>query len=104
MIKATALLVAGCLFFAGCGVDILPPDMERDLGQANQQINNFRIANSRLPTRDEFHSWAKTNKSSHIVEYELDEIHGTNNYFLYIWLGEKMAKYSSERKAMVSSR
>ena len=93
------LCVALCLFISACSKSGLAPDIQQSLNKANSYVTNFSLAHSRLPTRDEYWAWHDTNDLIGVGDYEITG-NDTNNYNLYIWLGERTVVYSSKTKTI----
>ena len=89
-------LIFGCLLLASCGEETLSPKAQKSLNQTTNYIEQYKLTYSSLPTRDEYLAWWKTNDLSGVIDYS-----STNNeYFIYIWLGEKLVVYSSKDKTI----
>ena len=101
--KSTALLLVFiCLFFVGCGRAKLAPEVQKSLDKTVDYIGTFKLSSSRLPTHDEYAAWAKTNDLRGVVDYSI-EGRNTNEYKVFIWLGERFVIYSSKTKQVTNS-
>jgi len=89
-----------CLFLVGCDTEKLPPKTQQDLNRATDFIEQFRTSLSRIPSRDEYLAWRKTNELGGVIDYQIESNGKTNEYVLYIWLGERMVTYSSSDKTI----
>jgi hypothetical protein len=92
--------LAGCLFLVGCSTEKLPPKIQQSLDGAVTYIEQFRSSHSRVPSRDEYREWWKTNNLYGVVDYQIGGDGKTDEYVLYIWLGERMVRYLSKDKAI----
>jgi hypothetical protein len=83
----------------GCARQKLPVEMQNGLSRSTNYLNTFHAQYSRLPTRDEFWVWWKTNDIRGVDDYYIDS-KDTNEYELHIWLGESALIYSSKTKTL----
>jgi hypothetical protein len=99
--KRDALLIMFflSLLLFGCTKQKLPTEVQTSLSRATNYISVFYGTYSRLPTHDEYRIWWKTNDLVGVVDYQIDS-KKTNEYALFLWLGEKTAIYSSRTKAI----
>jgi hypothetical protein len=88
-----------CLILAGCGKEKVPSDIQKSLDRVVYYINQYNLTYSRLPTRDEYRAWWKTNDLVGVVDYQITP-ENTNEYQIYIWLGERTVIYSSKSKTI----
>lgn len=72
---------------------------------ASNYIEGFRLSSSRVPSREEFMEWLYKNLNNldGVCDYNIDPKE-TNEYMLSIWLGERMAGYSSKSKRIVEQQ
>ena len=94
-----------CFGYSGCKKKSLDadPDIRRGLTIATNYIEGFRSSSSRLPSREEFFVWWKTNVNNlgGGYDYQIAQKE-TNEYVLFIWDGNKIVKYSSKGRTMGS--
>ena len=96
--KFPLLFVCGCTFLAACAPDDFPAAVDRSFNNTTNFIEQYRRSHARLPTREEYHSWARTNDLVGVVDYTYEHGGDTNAYTIYIWLGERLVTYSSREK------
>jgi hypothetical protein len=96
------ILAAWLLSEGGCGSgsDALDSKTQEGLDRAKTFIEKFKSSHSRLPSRDDYRRWWQTNDLYNVVDYQLQGESNAQYYVLYIWLGERMVKYSSKNNAI----
>jgi len=91
----------GCFWLLGCRTERLPSEEKQSLDRAISFVEEFKSSYSRLPNRDEYVVWWKTNTLIGVIDYQIAGSAPTNEYVLYLWLGERMVKYSSKQKRII---
>jgi hypothetical protein len=94
------LLLSGCLLLVSCGKVTLPPDIQKSLDRTTNYIGQFKSTHSTLPARNDFMAWWKTNNLRGVFDYQAAKSGSAGEYFVYIWLGDKMVVYSSKDKTV----
>ena len=92
-----------CVVLLGC-TERLPKDMQRSLDVAIAYVEHYRSSNSKLPDRDQFLDWSKTNQLVGVVDFRPVENKRAGDYCIYIWRGERMLIYSSREKTVHEAR
>ena len=94
------LLFLGCLLLISCGKVTLPPDTQNSLNQTTNYVGQFKSAHATLPTRKDFLAWRKTRDLHGVFDYQTAHGKDGDEYFVYIWLGNKMLVYSSKNNTV----
>jgi hypothetical protein len=92
------LLLLSCLLLASCSKVALPPDTQKSLDRTTDYIGHFKSTHATLPTRNDFMAWWRTNNLQGVFDYQAVESGKTGEYFVYIWVEDKMVVYSSKDK------
>jgi hypothetical protein len=94
-----SLVVGG----SGCGDRPfkLSPEMQRSLNEAIAFADDYKTSHGAYPDRQQFHSWRNPRDLRGVVDYSVDTSGTNSRYRVYIWLGEHMRVYLSDRKTMV---
>lgn len=95
-------LFIACSFLTGCQEKTIDGGALEGLTITTNYIGKFALYTSRLPDHDEFSSWLNTNLNNlgGVCDYKVST-NDSNQYFIYIWLGERMVKYSSKDREVL---